>query len=181
MHMEVACFNLLVSSLQWRLVHSHAIGKMRLEKVVVSPGNLTHCLSQVLLLRIVKVDNRSSVSARDDHDLKGPGSPPRAQAEKRLILEHDAFILPCLDGSVLLQHVLAIVLPSVPRQVIELDAWLLGHAGQGPDLAVWVWIRAAHGSSFVLKDLHVAKLFLRLGDTSIFATWREGGGRCSFG
>lgn len=68
-------------------------------------------------------------------------------------------------------------------QILKLGCGLFGERGRGPDLAVRVRVRAAHGAAFVLEDLHVAVLTafgsVVLGDT-VGLRW-QGGRGCGFG
>ncbi|KAL9125228.1 MAG: hypothetical protein Q9217_005530, partial [Psora testacea] len=61
-------------------------------------------------------------------------------------------------SGVVLQHVQPALFTTVALEVFELRRKLVREASGGPDLAVWVWVGAAHCCALVFKDLHVAVL-----------------------
>lgn len=98
--------------------------------------------------------------AGDDHGLKGPGSPPWADGDESRILVDDAFALVGLKPRVVFQHVVASMFTIVAFQLFDFHCRFFREARGGPDLAVGMWVRAAHGGTFVFEDLHVAVLDL---------------------
>ena len=140
------------------------VWELGLEEVVISPRHFGNCLGQVLPLLVVKVHESSLVVLGDDHDLKGPGCPPRADGDKSGIFKHQALLLLRLELCIVFQHVSSSILGTVLGQVVELQRRLLGKTGRGPDLAVGVRVGTAHGGALVFKDLHVAVLGIWLGD-----------------
>lgn len=69
---------------------------------------------------------------------------------------------------------MAIMLPSVFLQLLQLLRWLVRQPRRGPDLPVRVRVRAAHGCALVLEDLHPA--ILRVGHRDVVAGGRKHGG-----
>ncbi len=98
-----------------------------------------------------------------NHDLKGPNRPPRTHDEESRVLEHDPLVL--------LQFNLHIVGKQrsgvgalVGCQLCHFSQRFLRETGGGPDLAVGVRVRAAHGGALVLEYLHVCVLRTRFVD-----------------
>ena len=129
-----------------------------LEEVVVSPGDLLDGLCELQPLRIRQIDQRPDVPLRQHQHLERPDSPPRTHDQEALVLPHHALLLLHLQLRVVRQEVPAGVLGAVLRHLPQLRRGLLGQRGHGPDLAVRVRVRAAHGGALVLEDLHVAQL-----------------------
>jgi len=151
------------------------VRKLRLEQIVIPPRDLGNGLGQIPPLAIIKVYKRPLVRLGHNHDLERPSRPPRTQGEKSRILEDDALLLVRLERRVVLQHVLAAVLDAVLLQVVRLERGLLGQARHGPDLAVRVRVRTAHGRALVFENLHVAVLGVWSRDVRVLRC--RGGGR----
>jgi hypothetical protein len=143
------------------------VREVRLEEVVVPPGDLLDGLGEEGPLLGGQVDEGPDVALRDKQDLERPDSPPGADDEEAVVLEDDPLLLLKLDLDVVGQQMPAAVLSAVLGQRGELGGRLLRRAGGGPDLAVGVRVGAAHGSALVLEDLHVAQLLLRRGKLSL--------------
>lgn len=139
---------------------------MRLKEIVVSPGNLLNGLGELQPLLSGQVDQRANVSLGKNQDLKRPYTPPGNNDKEVLILKHRALLLLNLDLDIIRQQMPASMLITVLAHLHQLGARLLWHGGRRPDLAMRVWVRAAHGGALVLKDLHVAQVVLRLGHSA---------------
>ena len=163
MQVQVRSFDLLVGALERRLVDAHAVRKVRFEEVVVPSGDLGDGLGQLGLLFLIEVNKRALVLLADDHGFERPGCPPRADDQERLVLKHDALLLPAFQGGIVFQQMLVLVLPSVFLHLLQFHCGLLRQRAGSPDLTVGMGVRAAHSSALVLEDLHVPVLLLGLG------------------
>jgi hypothetical protein len=140
---------------------------VRLEQIVIPPGDLLDGLGEEGPLRGGQVDEGPDVALGDDQNLERPDGPPGADNKEAIVLEDDPLLLLELNLDVVGQQMPAAVLGAVLGQRGELSSRLLGGAGGGPDLAVGVRVRATHGSALVLKDLHVAQLLLGRGELGL--------------
>lgn len=107
----------------------------------------------------------------DDDHLEGPDGPPGADDGEGVVVPDDALALLQLELDVVLQEVASAVGGAVLCHLPKLLARLLGEGGGGPDLAVGVGVRAAHGGALVLEDLHVAVFVL--GDGGVLGSQGE--------
>lgn len=156
---------------------THAVREMCLEEVVITASDFGNGFSQLSLLAVIQVDERALVLLADDHGLKRPCRPPRAEHQEGLVLEDNPFLFLALKSSIILQHVLPAMLASVLLQLLQFHRRLLRQRTRGPDLAVGMRIRAPHGRTLVLEYLHISILLLGLGQSGR----RRGGGQGSGG
>lgn len=137
---------------------------MRLEKVVVAPGDLLDGLGKEGALLTGEVGEGPDVPLGDDENLEWPDRPPGADDQEAVVLEDDSLVLLQLDLDVVRQEVSATVFGTVFCHLFQLRGWLLGSSGRRPDLAVGMGVGAAHGGALVLENLHVAELVLGSAD-----------------
>ena len=177
MEVQIRRFNLLFRAIEWRLMDSHAVRKMRFEQVVISPGDFSKGLSQLTLLVGVEIDQRTLMRLADDHGLKRPCCPPGTHHDECLVLENHPLLFPTLQGCIVLQHVLTSAFATILFQLFQFHGRLLGQRAGRPNLSVRVRVRTTHRGTFILEDLHIPVLLLGLGQAGCGRVGWQGGGR----
>lgn len=161
MNMKMAGLDFCIAAFQRRLVNAHAVGKVRLEQIVISSRHFGDGLGQSRSVFVVQIHQRPFMPFCKHHYLKRPDCPPGTQRKERCVFKNHTFFFLRLQSGVIFQQMCASVLASVRLQLFKFQGWLLGKTGSRPDLTVRMGIRAPHHRPFVLEDLHIAVLRAR--------------------
>lgn len=140
------------------------VREARFKQVIVSPRNLSNSLRKVFSFFRTQIHKSSLVLFCNDHNLKWPYSPPRTNNQERPVLEHDSLLFLHLNLYVIGQETRTSIILSVFLQLSELLLRFFWQTSCSPDLAMWMWVRATHSSTFILKNLHPTQLLGRWGD-----------------
>lgn len=100
MQMQIRRLNLFLRPLQRRLMNAHTIREMRFKKVIVPPGHLSNRLSELCLLVLIEVNKGTLVRLANDHGLKWPHGPPRADDQERIVFKDHALLFLALERGV---------------------------------------------------------------------------------
>lgn len=92
---------------------AHAVGKLRLEEVVVASRDFGDGFGEVGLFGGGEVDEGALVLFGDDHGFEGPDGPPGTYDEEGGVGEDDALLLFRFELCVIFEEVEAALLPSV--------------------------------------------------------------------
>src|SRR5208337_3828205 len=133
------------------LMEAHRIGERHVEQPVVAPGQLGQRRGERLLLGRAHLVKTPDPPPRQDHRLERPDRRERDEDDEMRVGEHD----PLAERELLLE-IVDQQDPAVVKEIFGLAMRLLlefvRKVARRPDLAVRMWVGAAHDLATVLED-----------------------------